>query len=92
MYLYMYMYVGSDMTNYHMGHAVRGRFCSALASLLLEGLRPYRIQRLVLNDVWKVSSAFCQEGKNFNSWHSCKLQSPCSTGLRTLVSLKLNAS
>ena len=50
------------MINNDMGYTVRGRFCSALASLILDGLRPYRIQRLILNDIWKVTSSFCQEG------------------------------
>jgi hypothetical protein len=55
--------IGSDMVNSGMGFTVRGRFCSALAGLILEGLRPYRIQRLVLNDIWKVTAAFCQESQ-----------------------------
>ena len=55
--------IGSDMTNPAMGHLVRGQFCSALATLLLDGLRPYRLEGLVQDDIWKVTLAFCNEGR-----------------------------
>ena len=60
--------IGSDMTNTAMGHMIRGRFCSALAVLILDGLRPYRLEGLVTDDIWKVTVAFCNEGEksNFN--------------------------
>ena len=46
------------MINNYMGYTIRGRFCSALAALMLEGLKPYRIQRLVVNDVWESDGFF----------------------------------
>ena len=54
--------IGSDMTNVAIGHMIRGRLCSALAGLLLDGLKPYRMEGLVVDDIWKVTVAFCQEG------------------------------
>lgn len=54
--------IGSDMTNVAMGHMIRARFCSALAALVLDGLRPYRLEGLVSDDIWKVTTAFCNEG------------------------------
>ena len=41
---------------------IRGRFCTSLAYLLLDGMK---VQKLgfVQQDVWKVINAFCQEGK-----------------------------
>ena len=56
--------IGSDMTNIAIGHMIRGRFCSALAALILDGLRPYRLEGLVTDDIWKVTTGFCNEGKN----------------------------
>ena len=55
--------IGSDMTNITMGHMIRGQFCSALAAMILDGLRPYRLEGLVTDDIWKVTVAFCNEGK-----------------------------
>lgn len=54
--------IGSDMTNTAMGILIRGQFCSALAMLLLDGMRPYRLEGLVQDDIWKVTLAFCSEG------------------------------
>ena len=54
--------IGSDMTNIAIGHMIRGRFCSSLAALILDGLRPYRLEGLVIDDIWKVTAAFCNEG------------------------------
>ena len=54
--------IGSDMTNPNMGHMIRGRFCSALARLLLDGLRPYRLQGIVQDNIWDVTIAFCNAG------------------------------
>ena len=54
--------VGSDMTNASMGHIVRGEFCSAIAHLLMDGLKPYRFEGLVQDDIWKVTVAFSNEG------------------------------
>ena len=54
--------IGSDMTNQAMGHLIRGRFCSALSHLMLDGLRPYRLQGIVQDDIWKVTVAFCNAG------------------------------
>lgn len=56
--------IGSDMTNPAIGHMVRGRFCSAIARLLLDGLRPYRLQGILQDDIWKVTMAFCSAGKS----------------------------
>ena len=47
--------IGSDMTNVAIGHMIRGRLCSALAGLLLDGLKPYRMEGLVVDDIWKVT-------------------------------------
>ena len=58
--------IGSDMTNIAIGHMIRGRFCTALATLLLDGLRPYRLEGLVTDDIWKVTVAFCNEGERGN--------------------------
>ena len=58
--------IGSDMTNIAIGHMIRGRFCTALATLLLDGLRPYRLEGLVTDDIWKVTVAFCNEGEKGN--------------------------
>ena len=55
--------IGSDMTNPNMGHLVRGALCTAVARVLLDGLKPYRFQGLVTDDIWKVTSSFWQEGK-----------------------------
>ena len=55
--------IGSDMTNHVMGSMVRGRFCSAIASLLCDGLKPSRLGGLVQDDIWKVTVAFCHEGR-----------------------------
>ena len=55
--------IGCDMTNPNMGHLVRGALCTAMARVLLDGLKPYRFQGLVTDDIWKVTSAFWQEGK-----------------------------
>ena len=57
--------IGSDMTNVAIGHMIRGRLCSALAGLLLDGLKPYRMEGLVVDDIWKVTVAFCQEGGSY---------------------------
>lgn len=54
--------IGSDMTNVAIGHMIRGRFCSALARLILDGLKPYRMEGLVVDDIWRVTVAFCNEG------------------------------
>ena len=59
--------IGSDMSNPNMGHLVRGSICTALARLLLDGLKPYRFQGLVSDDIWKVTSSFWQEGKASSS-------------------------
>lgn len=56
--------IGSDMTNIAIGHMIRGQFCSALATLVLDGLRPYRFEGLLQDDIWKVTVAFCSEGKS----------------------------
>ena len=61
--------IGSDMTNIAMGHMIRGRFCSSLAALALDGLRPYRLEGLVSDDIWKVTTAFCNEGTCSNVLH-----------------------
>eukprot|EP00731_Ephydatia_muelleri_P017763 Em0010g861a len=53
--------IGCDMTNPNMGHLVRGALCTAMARVLLDGLKPYRFQGLVTDDIWKVTSAFWQE-------------------------------
>ena len=55
--------IGSDMTYPNMGHLVRGALCTAVARVLLDGLKPYRFQGLVTDDIWKVTSSFWQEGK-----------------------------
>ena len=55
--------IGSDMTNPNMGHLVRGALCTAVARVLLDGLKPYRFLGLVSDDVWKVTSSFWQESK-----------------------------
>ena len=55
--------IGSDMTNISIGHMIRGRFCTSLAALVLDGLRPYRLEGLVNDDIWKVTNGFCNEGK-----------------------------
>ena len=55
--------IGCDMTNPNMGHLVRGALCTAMARVLLDGLKPYRFQGLVTDNIWKVTSAFWQEGK-----------------------------
>ena len=55
--------IGSDMINVSMGHVVRGEFCSAIAHILLDGLRRYRFEGLVQDDVWKVTVAFSNEGQ-----------------------------
>ena len=39
---------------------IRGRFCSVVASLLMDGLK---LPKLIQHDVWKVINSFCQEGK-----------------------------
>ena len=57
--------IGSDMTNVAIGHMIRGRLCSALAGLLLDGLKPYRMEGLMVDDIWKVTVAFCQEGGSY---------------------------
>ena len=59
--------IGSDTSNPNMGHLVRGSICTALARLLLDGLKPYRFQGLVSDDIWKVTSSFWQEGKASSS-------------------------
>ena len=58
--------IGSDMTSITMGHMIRGWFCSALAAMILDGLRPYRLEGLVTDDIWKFTVAFCNEGKRSN--------------------------
>lgn len=55
--------IGSDMINAPLGHVIRGRFCSAIARLLLDGMRPYRMEGLITDDIWKVTLAFCHEGE-----------------------------
>ena len=55
--------IGSDMTNPNMGHLVRGALCTAVARELLDGLKPYRFQGLVTDNIWKVTLSFWQEGK-----------------------------
>ncbi len=55
--------IGSDMMNVDMGHMVRGRFCSAIARLILDGMKPYRMEGLIIDDIWKITTAFCQEGE-----------------------------
>ena len=55
--------IGSDMTNPNMGHLVRGALCTAVARVLLDGLKPYRFQGLGTDDIWKVTLSFWQEGK-----------------------------
>ena len=52
----MYMYIP-------IGHMIRGRFCSAVASLLMDGLKLPKLVGLIQHDVWKVINSFCQEGK-----------------------------
>ena len=59
--------IGSDMTNPAMGHLIRGPFCSSLVSLLLDGLRPYRFQGIVQDDIWKITTAFCNSGKGLSA-------------------------
>ena len=56
--------IGSDMTNASMGHMVRVQLCSALAKLMLDGMKPYRLNGLVVDDIWKVTVAFCSEGES----------------------------
>lgn len=50
------------------GHMVRGRFCTSIVALILDGLR---VQKLgfMQQDAWKVINAFCQEGDL-----TCRLQ------------------
>ena len=55
--------IGSDMMNPTIGHLIRGHFCSSLATLLLDGLRPYRFQGIMQDDIWKITIAFCTSGK-----------------------------
>lgn len=54
---------GSDMHNDSIGHIVRGRFRTAVASLLLDEMKPYLLEGLILTDVWSVAVAFCKEGQ-----------------------------
>ena len=54
--------IGSDMMNISIGHMIRGKFCSTVARLLLDGMKPYRMEGLVVDDIWKITTAFCQEG------------------------------
>ena len=54
--------IGSDMVNVAMGHLIRGEFCTAIAKLLLDGMKPYRLEGLIQDDVWKVTVAFSNEG------------------------------
>ncbi len=55
--------IGSDMTNPTIGHLIRGRFCSAIARIMLDGLRPYRLQGMIQDNIWKVTTAFCSAGR-----------------------------
>ena len=66
--------IGSDMTNLAMGNMIRGRFCSAIASLLCDGLKPSRLGGLVQDDIWKVAVAFCHEG----GWGLCGHVTVCT--------------
>ena len=68
--------IGSDMTNIAIGHMIRGRFCSALAALILDGLRPYRLEGLVTDDIWKVTAAFCNEGNCMDVIKACLASYP----------------
>ena len=52
--------IGSDVTKPNMGHLVRGALCTAVARVLLDGLKPYRFQGLVTDDIWKVTSSSWQ--------------------------------
>ena len=54
--------IGSDMTNVQIGYLIRGRFCTAIAWLLLDGMKVQLFGGLVTRDVWKVVGAFVQEG------------------------------
>ncbi len=54
--------IGSDMVNVAMGYLIRGEFCTAIAQLLLDGMKPYRLEGLIQDDVWKVTTAFSNEG------------------------------
>lgn len=54
--------IGSDMINASMGHQIRGEFCTTIARLLLDGMRPYRLEGLIQDDIWKVTVAFNNEG------------------------------
>ena len=53
------------MTNETLGHMIRGRFCSAIASLLLDGVKLQRLGGLVQYDVWKIVNSFIQEGNKY---------------------------
>ena len=66
--------IGSDMTNVAIGHMIRGRLCSALAGLLLDGLKPYRMEGLVVDDIWKVTVAFCQEGGPYTHMYTVEMR------------------
>ncbi|XP_064387985.1 uncharacterized protein LOC135336189 isoform X2 [Halichondria panicea] len=56
--------IGSDMVNVAMGHLIRGEFCTAIAKLLLDGMKPYRLEGLIQDDVWKVTVAFSNEAQS----------------------------
>lgn len=53
---------GSDMINTVIGYNIRGRFCSAVAHFLLDGMKVQRFAGLMTYDVWKLVLAFVQEG------------------------------
>lgn len=56
--------IGSDMINASMGHTVRGEFCTAVARLILDGLKPYRFEGLIQDNIWKVTVAFSNEAQS----------------------------
>ena len=57
---------------------IRGRFCSAVASLLMDGLKLPKLVGLIQHDVWKVINSFCQEGKLHMIIYTCTCTCTCT--------------
>jgi hypothetical protein len=50
-----------DMTHPSIGHMIRGKFCTSLACLLLDGAQLHRLGGLIQYDIWKIVTEFHQE-------------------------------
>lgn len=72
--------IASDMTNESVGHMVRGRFCTSVAMLLLDGVKLQKLGGLIQYDVWKLVTSFCQEGMTNHVYDlgRCDLTLRCS--------------